>query len=492
MAALIPYPASLRRRPGTLLLARPLLVSATPEVAAVADWMIETLGGMSATTGAAIRLALDDRLAPEGYRLTVDGDGVVIEGGVPAGVFYGAQTLRQLLPAESPGDTVTLPHLEVTDEPRFGWRGAMLDVARHFMPKEFVLRFIDLLALHKLNVLHLHLTDDQGWRLQIPRHRRLTEVRAWRDATLAGHSQDRPKRHDGARHGGYYTQQDIREIVAYAAERFVTVVPEIDSPGHSQAAIVAYPEFGNTGEQLQVWTDWGISEHVLNVSGATLDFYRDVLDDVMRLFHGPYLLLGGDECPTGERRANPDAVARVRVLGLPDQRALLGWFVRQLAGFATTRGRRPVFWYDTGAAAAAQREGHDVVLTSHEHLSLDYYQSESRDVEPLAIGGHTPLELMHAFDAGEPPGTLGAQCQLRTEHMPRPDAVGHMAFPRLCAFSEAVCSTPSRAPYAGFHTQRVAHLAHLTALSVARRPLNQVATPRQEAESHPSGGTRHV
>ncbi|MFG3700530.1 beta-N-acetylhexosaminidase [Micromonospora sp. NPDC047620] len=500
MTSLIPYPASIRRHSGALHVAGPVPVAAVPEAEGVADWLAEVPGFTRAVVSdAPVRLALDDRLAPEGYRLTVDERGVEITGGAPAGVFYGAQTLRQLLPEGASGRTVSLPYLEVADAPRFGWRGAMLDVARHFMPKEFVLRFIDLLALHKLNVLHLHLTDDQGWRLEIPRYPRLTEIGAWRAETLVGHARQTPRRYDGVRHGGFYTRQDIQEIVTYAATRFVTVVPEIDSPGHSQAAIAAYPQLGNTGRQLDVWTDWGISEHVLDISETTVGFYRDVLDEVMALFPGNYLHLGGDECPTGQWRANPAVTARLAELGLSDERALLGWYVGELASFVTDRGRRPVFWYDTetalrvpnaiampwrgdGAAMAAHQDGHDVVLASHEHLYLDYYQSQDRDTEPLAIGGHTSLERVYEFDADQPVGALGAQCQLWTEYMPRPEDVERMAFPRLCAFSETVWSTAPRHSFASFRDRVTAHLPRLAAAGATYRPLDAIPSPRTEPQ----------
>jgi hexosaminidase len=370
----------------------------------------------------------------------------------------------------------------------------MLDVARHFMPKSFVLRFIDLLAMHKLNVMHLHLTDDQGWRLDIPRCPKLTEVGAWRATTLVGHSHDRPKRYDGVPHGGLYTPQDVREIVRYAADRFVTVVPEIDSPGHSQAAIAAYPELGNTGRPLDVWTEWGITEHVLNLSEPTIAFYLDVLDDVMALFPGPYLHIGGDECPTGEWRANPNAVARAAALGLAEVRGLLGWYVRRLADHVRSRGRQAVFWYDTrtalrvpgavampwsgrGASEAARSAGHDIVLTGQEQLYLDHYQSAERANEPLAIGGHTPLEKVYAFDPDQPSGALGAQCQLWSEYLPSPDAVEYMAFPRLCAFSEAIWSPPPRAEFGTFRQRLAVHLGRLAAIGVNYRPLGRSSSP---------------
>jgi hexosaminidase len=485
--AMIPYPASIRRQPGELSIVDPVTVSADSELDGVADW----LGALSAfrrVTGAAVaRLSMAGDLPPEGYRLTVRSDGIRIAAGDPAGAFYGAQTLRQLLPVT--GKATALPLVEVTDAPRYGWRGAMLDVARHFMPKQFVLRFIDLLAMHKLNVLHLHLTDDQGWRLEIPRFPKLSEVGSKRATTLVGHSDDRPKRYDGVSHGGFYTRQDIREIVRYAADRFITVVPEIEGPGHSQAAIAAYPELGATDQRREVRTEWGISEHVLNASEATVAFFADVLDEVVGLFPGPYLHIGGDECPTAEWRANPGICAHAAGLGLSDVRELLGWYVRRLAGQVSSRGRRAVFWYDTrtalrvpdaiampwsgrGAAEAARQAGHDIVLTAQGQLYLDHYQSADRAGEPLAIGGHTPLERVYAFDPDQPSGALGAQCQLWSEYLPGPEAVEYMAFPRLCAFSEAVWSPAPGPGFDDFRGRLTVHLGRLDALGVKYRPLD--------------------
>lgn len=483
---MIPYPVSIRHLPGRLRITRPLTVAAASALDGVADQLGSLPEFRRATDEAVVNLGMDADLPPEGYRLTVGQAGVRIAGGDAAGVFYGAQTLRQMLAARAYDE---LPWIEIADAPRYGWRGAMLDVSRHFMPKSFVLRFIDLLALHKLNVLHLHLTDDQGWRVEIPRYPKLTEVGAWRAATLVGHSHDRPKRYDGVRHGGYYSQQDIREIVRYAADRFVTVVPEVDSPGHSQAAIAAYPELGNTDQQLDVWTEWGITEHVLNISEATVAFHRDVLDEVMALFAGPYLHIGGDECPTAQWRANPDVTARAAALGLGDVRELLGWYVRRLADHVGSRGRRPIFWYDTGtalrvpgaiampwsgrgAAEAARSAGHDVVLTPQGQLYLDHYQSADRANEPLAIGGHTPLDKVYGFDPEQPAGALGAQCQLWSEYLPGPAAVEYMAFPRLCAFSEAIWSPPPRADFGAFRQRLAVHLRLLDALGVNYRPLD--------------------
>jgi hexosaminidase len=264
-----------------------------------------------------IVLRVDPGLAPEAYRVVVDGYAIRIDGGSAAGVFWGTQTFRQLLgpdafrraPVDPDRREWLLPMVVIEDAPRFGWRGLMLDVARHFMPKDGVLRYLDLMAAHKLNVLHLHLTDDQGWRVEIKRYPRLTEIGAWRSRTKFGH---RASPHwEEKPHGGYYTQDDIREIVAYAAERHIRVVPEIDVPGHSQAAIAAYPELGNTDvidtASLTVWDNWGISPNVLAPTDNTLRFYEGVFEELLELFPGEFVHIGGDECPKEQWRKSPGA-----------------------------------------------------------------------------------------------------------------------------------------------------------------------------------------
>ncbi|MGV9772187.1 beta-N-acetylhexosaminidase [Streptosporangium sp. NPDC003464] len=426
-------------------------------------------------------LALGADLAAEEFRLRITPSGVRITGGDAAGVFYGAQTLRQLLPpaalrrAPVAGGPLTVPAVEIEDRPRYGWRGCMLDVARHFMPKADLLRFVDLLALHKLNVLHLHLTDDQGWRVEIAKYPRLTSVGGWRPSTMLGSRQHgaflpRP-------HGGFYTADDVREIVAYAAERHITVVPEIDLPGHTQAAVAAYPWLGVAPAEgappVEVRTSWGVSEHVLDVtSAAALDFCRDVLDEVMELFPASHVGIGGDECPG-------DARARAA-------------FVTALAEHVTGRGRVPYAWDEIlecgavpgvtvaawrgpGAAVEAARAGHRVVSCPDMSVYFDYRQSELPE-EPIPVGPPLSVQDVHAFDP-EPEGlspaersrVIGAQCNVWTEHMDSPRAVDYKVFPRLCAFAETVWSA-ERAPYPDFARRLETHTARLDALGVEYRP----------------------
>jgi hexosaminidase len=430
-------------------------------------------------TGGAVALGpiaerLDPALPPEGYVLEIDEFGADVVAGSPAGAFYARQTLRQLLPPAalrpSAGSDHQVPSVRVEDAPRFAWRGVLLDVARHFLPIADVLRFIDLIAFHKLNVLHLHLTDDQGWRLDVPGRPRLTEVGAWRPETMLGSRQH--DRYEPRPHGGFYTDDDLREIVAYAKARFVTVVPEVDMPGHMQAAIAAYPELGN-GFAGGVRTGWGISAHVLNLSEPTLDFCRQVLDHVCDLFPSELIGIGGDECPRDEwggadlQPAFTVAMAdHLRTRG----RRLFGWD-EILAGGAPA-GATVAAWRGTEPAVLGTRAGHDVVSCPDMSVYLDYRQSDDPG-EPTPVGTRLSVEDVYAFEP-IPPGAvaeriIGAQANLWTEHMESARRIDYMAFPRLCAFAETVWS-PADRDYADFAARLTEHLPRLDALGVNYRP----------------------
>lgn len=455
-----------------------------------------------------IRLYLDPLvtkdLGEEGYRLAVLPNGVNLAGGGPAGLFWGAQTLRQLLGpaafrrAPLPGRTWRLPLVHIQDAPRFRWRGLMLDVARHFMPKDGVLRYLDLMAAHKLNVFHFHLTDDQGWRIEIKRYPRLTEVGSWRARTRIGHGasplwEEKP-------HGGFYTQDDIREIVAYAAERHITVVPEIDVPGHSQAAISAYPELGNTDvidtSSLSVLDDWGISANVLAPTDNTLRFYEGVFEELLELFPSEFVHVGGDECLKDQWKRSPTAQARIRELGLADEDGLQSWFIGHFDTWLTARGRRLIGWDEilegglaAGAAVsswrgyaggiAAARSGHDVVMCPEQHVYLDHRQDAGED-EPVPIGYVRTLEDVYRFEPVPPQLTpaeaahvLGTQANLWTEVMEDHARVDYQAFPRLAAFAEVAWSAlpaPAERDFAGFERRMAVHYERLDALGVGYRP----------------------
>lgn len=501
---MIPRPATVNIGAATFTLEPTTTLAAVPELHGVGEWLRGALGPatgcwlppVTAASSAGISLTVDSSLPEQGYALRVRPDGVLIAGGGAAGVFYGAQTLRQLLPAaalrRAPVGTGpwTLPTIEIEDAPRFAWRGCLLDVARHFQPVAEVLRFIDLLALHKLNVLHLHLTDDQGWRLPVPKWPRLTTIGSWRRASSVG-----PSRHgasDGRPHGGYYTADDIREIVAYAAQRHITVVPEIDLPGHTQAAIAAYPWLGNSAVRRQVWTEWGISPHVLNVSDRTLMFCRDVLDVVCDLFPSEVIGIGGDECPKDEWRASSAVRARLASLRLPDEEALQGWFMAQLIRHLAARGRRGYAWDDvlTGgvpqdtliaawrgprATVDAARSGHQVIACPTDSTYLDYRQSNRSD-EPIPVGPLLDLDGVYGFEPvpaeltdDEAARVIGVQAALWTEHLDSARALDYAAFPRLCAFAE-VAWGKHRDDLADFAGRLDVHKGRLTALGVEYRP----------------------
>jgi hexosaminidase len=449
-----------------------------------------------------------DGLPPEGYRLRVDAEGVRIDAGGPAGAFYGAQTLAALLPpgvwrrAPVGSGPWRLPYAEIEDAPRHAWRGVLLDVARHFLPVREVLRWIDLLALHRLNVLHLHLSDDQGWRVEVRGRPELTAVGGWRRSSPVGHHA--LGRADGRPHGGWYSQDDLREIVAHAAARHVTVVPEIDVPGHVGAALAAYPELGNTdlpdraaGAGRDVACSWGVFEDVLNVEESTRDFFGDVLDQLMDVFPGPWFGIGGDECPAGQWERSPRARARMAELGITDPAGVRAWYAAGLAERLAARGRRALVWdelCDAGlppgavvaswrgrdGARTAVRRGHDAVLCPEGEVYLDYRQSDD-PAEPTPVGTLTSLARVHAFrahldpdgppgDGPEPGRVLGAQCALWSEYADSPRALDYLAFPRVCAFAEAVWGTAADGGHAGFLARLAVHERRLDALGVEYRP----------------------
>ncbi|MFE7748063.1 beta-N-acetylhexosaminidase [Streptomyces sp. NPDC057428] len=505
---------------GAFVLDGATTLTAGPGTEGTERWLRSTLGGAlglplaPAPTGVAsstntVELQVDPALEPEGYRLGVDPvRGVRISGGSAAGVFWGAQTLRQLLGPEAfrrapvgPGSGRRVPLTEIQDRPRFGWRGLMLDVARHFMPKDGVLRMLDLLAAHKLNVFHFHLTDDQGWRIEIKRHPRLTEAGAWRARTKYGHRAS--ELWDETPHGGYYTQDDIREIVAYAAERHIRVVPEIDIPGHSQAAISAYPELGNTDvvdtSALSVWDTWGINPNVLAPTDNTLRFFEGVFEELLGLFPAetsPFIHIGGDECLKDQWKASPAAQARMAELGLADEDELQSWFIRHFDRWLTGRGRRLIGWDEIlegglpeGAAVsswrgyaggvAAAEAGHDVVMCPEQQVYLDHRQDGGAD-EPMPIGFVRTLEDVYRFEP-VPPGLsdeaaghiLGTQANVWTEVMQNQARVDYQVFPRLAAFAEVAWSplpAPGERDFADFDRRMRTHYARLDAMGVDYRP----------------------
>ncbi|MER5682458.1 beta-N-acetylhexosaminidase [Streptomyces sp. NPDC002205] len=515
---LIPAPVAVERMaPDGFLLDRGTTLYGAPGTETTERWLRSNVGaalGLPLAPGDeraknSVTLLIDDALEPEAYRLgVVRSQGIEIRGGSAAGVFWGAQTLRQLFspdafrraPVHSDKKWV-IPVTDIEDRPRFAWRGLMLDVSRHFLPKDDVLRYLDLLAAHKLNVFHFHLTDDQGWRVEIKRYPKLTEVGSWRSRTKHGHRAS--ELWDETPYGGHYTQDDIREIVAYAAERHIRVVPEIDIPGHSQAAISAYPELGNTDvidtTTLSVWDTWGVSPNVLAPTDNTLRFFEGVFEELLDLFPAatsPFIHVGGDECLKDQWKESPTAQARIRELGLADEDELQSWFIRHFDRWLTARGRRLIGWDEIlegglpdGAAVsswrgyaggiAAAEAGHDVVMCPEQQVYLDHRQGGGPD-EPMPIGYVRTLEDVFRFDP-VPPGLaeeaaghiLGTQANVWTEVMQNRSRVDYQVFPRLAAFAEVAWSAlpaPADRDFADFERRMTVHYARLDALGVEYRP----------------------
>ncbi len=450
-------------------------------------------------SGGTIQLELNPKIeGPEAYEINVSNSSIELKASSEAGLFYAIQSLRQLFLSSIFSESRVenswiVPCLEIQDAPRFAWRGAHLDVSRHFMPVTFVKKFIDLMALHKLNVFHWHLTDDQGWRLESLKYPRLTEIGAWRKQTMIGHGLNKNPEFDGIPHGGFYTQDEAREIVAYGLERHVTVMPEIEMPGHAQAALAAYPEFGNTGETLEVWDRWGVNENVFNPLEPTILFLQGILSEVLEIFPSAYIHVGGDECPKTQWEHNGPAQIRITQLSLADEHELQSYFIGRMDQFLTAKGRRLVGWdeiLEGGLTAnatvmswrgeeggiAAAKAGHDVVMTPEYATYFDHYQSQNTELEPLAIGGFLPLEKVYAYEPIPPQLTelearhvLGAQAQHWTEYMKDAAHVEYMSFPRLTAFCEVVWSDKSSRNYDGFLARLKIHLERLDLLRVNYR-----------------------
>lgn len=428
-----------------------------------------------------------ERLGPEGYRLEITRSGVRISAFAPAGIFYAIQTLRQLLPAEAlranraDGVLWSVPAVVIEDHPRFRWRGAHLDVVRHFMEKEVVLKFVDLLAMHKLNFFHWHLVGDQGWRVEIRKYPRLTQMG-----------------------GGFYTQEDIREVVRYAAARHITVVPEIEMPGHSAAAIAAYPDLGNW---RQIAAASGNAESMqgkdtqYNADESTIGFLHNVLTEIMALFPGRFIHIGGDEVDLRPWRANPAVQSRIQELGLKDEHALQAWFVGRMESFAASHGRRVVGWDEILAPGllrstvvlswrgvqggiSAAKSGHDAVMAPADFTYLDSYQWIAPRMEPVAKGGFLPLERIYAFEPepaelsnAEAKHILGAQAQLWTESISNRQELEYAAWPRLIALSEVLWSPRELRDFADFIVRLKPDLEKLKVLDVRFRPLTPIPSP---------------
>jgi len=485
--SLLPAPYSLQRKPGYFELRDGTVLrvqTSTPEMGVVAEWLRDTV---LRTRGLHLKIEqldpndIDRKLSAgpgidlyhnkpdedadydEHYALSVSDKGIVIDAFTPHGFFNAATTLWQLLtPDGKTGSAVRIPCLRIEDHPRFAWRGLMLDSARHFQPPEYVKQFIDWMALHKYNVLHWHLTDDQGWRIEIKKYPKLTEVGAWR--TPAGN----PKDADGKpiRVGGYYTQEQIRDIVAYAQQRYVTIVPEIEMPGHAQAAIAAYPQLGVTGRNPGVSHDWGVHTYLYNVENSTFIFLQNVLTETMTLFPSKYIHIGGDEAAKDQWQASKRVQQRMRTLGVNNEAQMQSWLIKRTETFLAKHGRKLIGWDEilegglppqatvmswrgTKGAIDAAKQGHDVVLSPDPELYLNHLATDLAE-EPAGRPGAVTLRSVYDFDpvpkeldAGETRHVLGAQANLWSEYLATPTDVTRAAWPRAAALAEVLWSPAS-------------------------------------------------
>lgn len=398
----------------------------------------------------------------ESYELNVTTTGISLTGKTNTGVVRGIQTLRQLIMNGLTDQKCSISCCDIKDAPCFKWRGLHLDVARHFFSVEEICKFIDILALHRMSMFHFHLTEDQGWRIEIKKYPLLAEVGSQRAASLIGHMHDHPHHYDDTPYGGFYTQEDIKKIVAFAADRHITIVPEIDMPGHMQAAVAAYPEWGCTNAKLDVMRHWGISQYILNAEESTVNVMKDILDEVMELFPGSYIHIGGDEALKTQWQESYRMQELMVERNLANEDELQSWFIGQLDKHISSKGRKLIGWdeileggladdaavmcwkdHDRGIKAAIM--GHEVVMAYNPYTYFDYYQAEPIAEEPLAIGDMLSLDKVYAFDPipKEIPEDkrcfiIGGQGQLWTEYMATMDHVMYMTYPRAAALAEVL------------------------------------------------------
>ncbi len=535
--SIIPEPKSIHLKEGTFLLSAFTQLLYSPEFKNVGNFIKNDLANFTKdyTPGypGSISLRFDPEidLNEEGYHLDIDKtNNINITAKTEAGVFYAYQTLKQLLPPkvyqnkptvipkkslEDMGygqiledykqasqiikddnldslKSIPIPCLTITDEPRYSWRGLMLDVGRHFMPVADIKKFIDSMVMHKLNTFHWHLTEDQGWRIEIKQYPKLTEVGAWRAETKIGHYFHDQYGFDGIPHGGFYTQEEVKEVVAYAAERFITVIPEIEMPGHSQAAIASYPEIGHVPEGLPVRTNWGINTNALNVKDSTIQFYKNVLDEVMELFPSTYIHIGGDECTKTQWENDAYAQQKIAELGLGDEDGLQSWFIEQFDEYLSSKGRKLIGWDEIleggltkGATVmswqgekggiAAANMGHDVVMSPTTYVYLDYYQGNKKS-EPLAISNLITLE--HIYNWNPQPTeiapdkvhhVIGGQGNIWTNYMKDMEQVMYMTYPRASAMSECLWSENDQKDFAKFNYKMQKHHLRLANADISLR-----------------------
>ena len=479
--SIIPKPQQIEIEEGVFKLPETVVINSPKHFDNAANFLYKYLGkemdavflGVRNSKKPTIQFKVDETVAHEGYILDISKEKITISANSSAGAFYAVQTLRQVLSEELetldslPKKSIKLPIVKITDAPKFEYRGMHLDVGRHFYSKEFIKQYIAHLSMLKMNYFHWHLTEDQGWRIEILQYPDLITKGAYRDETLIGHYNDTPQQFDGKRYGGYYTQEDIKEIVAFAQEHHVTIIPEIEMPGHAQAAISAYPELGCTGGQVPVATKWGVFENIYCPKEETFMFLENVLTEVMELFPSEYIHIGGDEAPKTHWENCTHCQKLIADHDLKDENGLQSYFIKRIEKFVNSKGKKIIGWDEilegglapnatvmswrgTKGAVEAAKEGHNVILTPTSHAYFDYYQADHSD-EPLAIGGFLPLKKVYGFNPIPPElsekeskHVLGAQGNIWTEYMPTEDQVEYMAFPRMLAMSEVVWTGPSQ------------------------------------------------
>lgn len=444
----------------------------------------------------------------EGYTLHVNNNEVTVGYKTPKGAFWAVQTLRQLMQKKDGMSYISVPAVTIEDHPRFAHRGVMLDVARHYFPVDFIKKYIDLLAYYKINTFQIHLNDDQGWRLEIKKYPKLQEVAAWRKETRVGHRTDKPVVYDGKRHGGFYTQQELKDIVAYADARFITVVPEIDVPGHAQALLAAYPHLGCKDTVYEVGTDWGVYKEILCPKEETFKFLEDVFKEVISIFPGKYIHIGGDEVPKDRWKESAFCQQLIKKLNLKDENELQSYFIKRVETFLNGKGRAIIGWdeiLEGGLAPnatvmswrgekggiAAAKLGHNVIMSPNTFLYLDYYQTaDQRKREPLANSRVLPLDKVYSYD---PVGSLtkedakyilGPQANLWTEYISTPQQAELMTFPRVCAMAEVGWAALERKDYNDFLNRLNTNIKFLEKEKVNFARYNLALLPRSAPDKN--------
>ncbi|MDU8886039.1 beta-N-acetylhexosaminidase [Yeosuana sp. MJ-SS3] len=476
MPNILPKPQSQQIINKSLELSSPIKLYANNEFDLAADFLTSFI-----TSGSGMEVMFVDQLKDatiilkydegienrEEYVLDINENRIKILSKTNNGAFYGVQSLRQMLPFSFESGNysekkVELPCVVINDKPRFSYRGMHLDVSRHFFKVEEVKKYIDHLAMLKFNTFHWHLTDDQGWRIEIKKYPKLTTTGGFRDETLIGHYSQEPEQYDGQKYGGYYTQEEIKDVVAYATKRSITVIPEIEMPGHSLAALSAYPEYGCVGNQYKSATKWGIFDDIYCSKDSTFTFLEDILDEVIALFPSTYIHIGGDEAPKKRWEKCNECQSVMNREGIKNEHELQSYFITKIEKYLNGKGRQIIGWDeilegglapnatvmswrgDEGAIQAAKQH-HNVILTPNSHVYFDYYQSDDKDNEPLAIGGYLPLEKVYNFNPiskelsiEESKYVLGGQANIWTEYIPDFKQVEYMFFPRAIALSEVL------------------------------------------------------